>query len=572
MVVAASREACAGGRDVLAEGGNAVDAAVAVGFALAVSYPFAGNIGGGGFLIYRASAGEAEAIDFRETAPGLASREMFLGPNGEPDPDLSLWSPLAAGVPGTVAGLGLLHERHGTVPWGRLLAPAVAMARDGIAVSRFQAEKLRDFSEHTMADSVSRRILLDGGRYFSEGDTLRQPELAATLARVARDGPQEFYGGETARLLVEYMERIGGIITAEDLRVYRPVVREVLRGVHSGYTILSMPPPSSGGIALLEMLNILEGFPLSKEGWGSARGLHLVIEAMRQAYADRAAYLGDADFVPVPAAGLLDRGYADSLRLRIVHAGNRPRTEAVPGRPAGAEAFLEAVGGSLGLGGAEGDETTHYSIVDGEGNAVSATVTLNAAYGSGLTVEGAGFLLNNEMDDFASKPGASNDYGLIQGKANTVAPHKRPLSSMTPVIVLFKGEDGGERLHLVTGSPGGSAIITSVLQVVLNVLTYRMGIQEAVNAPRLHHQWMPDTVYVETSGWPAEVPRQLEAMGYAVRARELPLGSTNSIFVDSTGTCFGAPDPRRSSHGMGFNRPSGSDGGLHRGSRTEDLR
>lgn len=556
MVVAVVPEACSVGQAVLADGGNAADAAVAIGFALAAAYPFAGNIGGGGFLLFRPSSGESEAIDFREVAPGRAHRDMFVGAEGRVDSVLSLWSPLAAGVPGTVAGLGLLHERHGSLPWERLVAPSVELAREGVVISRFLAGQLEFYHDRLGADPISRRIFFRDGRVLARGDTLRQPELAATLQRIAQDGPSDFYTGETSRLLVDYMERVGGLISAEDLRSYRPRVREPLRGNYKGYNILAMPPPSSGGVAVLQCLNSLQDFPLEEWGWGSSKGMHVLAEVMRRAFADRAAYLGDPDFVPVPVEGLISRDYADSLRRLIEQSLHLRPARVGPGEPKGHREFLEAVGGVLGLHPGEGVETTHYSVVDGEGNAVSVTTTINAGYGSGIIVEGAGFLLNNEMDDFAAQPGTPNYYGLVQGEANAIQPFKRPLSSMTPLMVSRRVADGvqDEDLFLVLGSPGGPRIITSVLQVLLNVVTYDMGIQEAVYAPRLHHQWLPDTVYVEHHGWAMEAIDGLRAWGQNVKFRAGPIGTVHAILVDSTGVQYGAPDPRRGGCAKGLMR------------------
>lgn len=562
MVVAARPEVCSVGQAVLMEGGNAADAAVAVGFALAVAHPYAGNLGGGGFLLYRPAGGNPEAIDFREVAPAAARRDMFVGPDGEADEALSLWSPLAAGVPGTVAGLALLHERHGSLPWERLVDPSVKLARDGVVVDRFFAWLLENLGEHLRVDPLSSTIFLKDGDFLAPGDTLRQPELAETLQRIARDGPSDFYTGETSRLLVEYMERVGGLISAEDLRSYRPRIREPLRGRYKGYTLLAMPPPSSGGIAILQILHILEGFPLGDWGWGSSKAMHVTAEAMRHAFADRAAYLGDPDFVPVPVDGLLSPDYTDSLRHLIEDRLPGRASSVGPGRPAGRGRFLEAVGGEIGILPGEGDDTTHYDIVDARGNAVAVTTTVNAAFGSGIMVEKAGFLLNNEMDDFAARPGVPNFYGLVQGEANSIQPAKRPLSSMTPLMVLrpeAAGIGDGEDLHLVLGSRGGPRIITSVLQVVLNVITYGMGVQEAVNAPRLHHQWLPDTTYVEPRGWAAEAVDGLRTRGQNVAFWHDFMGTVHTILVDSTGVQFGAPDPRRGGCASGLTaRPSPS--------------
>jgi gamma-glutamyltranspeptidase/glutathione hydrolase len=547
MVVADAEPACAAGVEILRRGGNAADAAVAVGFALAVCYPSAGNLGGGGFLLYRDAVGEVEALDFRETAPGAATRDMFLDASGRPDPERSLWSPLAAGVPGTVAGLGLLHRRHGTLPWPSLLEPAIRLAREGFLVDQGMVERLRRSEGILARDTLSARIFLRDGRGFAPGDTLRQPLLAATLERIAREGPQEFYEGETARLLAEDMRRRGGLITVEDLAAYEPRLRKPLRGRFRGYTIFAMPPPSSGGVVILQILKLLEPLPLEEWGWGSAGGLYVLAEAMRRAFADRAVYMGDPDFVQVPVKELLAAEYVDSLRQAILADSARARRVA-PGRPRGVpwpEGFV--------LPWREGRETTHFVVVDGDGAAASVTVTLNAAFGSGLTVAGAGFLLNNEMDDFAAAPGQANYYGLVQGEANAIAPGKRPLSSMTPVLVL-RERGGREALYLALGSPGGPTIITSVLQVLLGVLAHGLPLQEAVAAPRMHHQWWPDTVYVEPWGWPEAALESLRERGIPVTPAGGYLGNVNAVLVDSVGVRLGVADPRRSGCARGDSR------------------
>ncbi|MBU1702684.1 MAG: gamma-glutamyltransferase [Candidatus Eisenbacteria bacterium] len=575
IVVAVEKYACDVGHDILSRGGTAADAAVAVGFALAVTYPSAGNLGGGGFLLHRASGGATEALDFRETAPARASRDMFLNFDGTVNEGMSLWSPLAAGVPGTVAGLGTLHERHGTFSWNELLAPAIALARDGFVIDRLTSERFQLYAGRLGPDPESRRIFLKDSTFYQPGDTLRQPELAATLQRIAAEGPREFYTGETARRLADYMMRSGGLMTKEDLRSYRSIVRRPLEGQYKGYTILAMPPPSSGGVAILEILNILEEFPLSDWGWGSVRGLNILVEAMRRAFADRAAYLGDPGFVDVPVDGLIDPAYGDSLR-RLIQEGltNRPGSVS-PGKPRGLALFMDSVGGSLGIIPNEGGETTHFSVVDAEGNAVAMTTTINASFGSGITVEGLGFLLNNEMDDFAVQPGVPNYYGLIQGEANAIRPLKRPLSSMTPLMVLrpvaARQQDAAGfnisgttapgsaaepemELYLLLGSPGGPRIITSVLQVLLNVVTYGMEIHEAVGAPRLHHQWMPDTLWFEPVGWATDLMEGARAKGQTVATWDEVIGSTHSIMVAPSGRLLGAPDPRRSGHARGVDR------------------
>jgi gamma-glutamyltranspeptidase/glutathione hydrolase len=557
MVVTDCTEASRVGAEVLRQGGNAVDAAIAVSFALAVAYPQAGNIGGGGFMIVRMAGGPAEAIDFREVAPGAASRNMFLGPDGRPDPRLSTETLLASGVPGAVAGMAMAHERYATRPWGELLQPAILLAKHGFALDRYTAGHFVALQTRLAQHPEARRIYLNDGQFRAEGDTLRQPELAETLMRIARQGPREFYEGETARLILAEMARGGGIISAADLRGYRPLLRSPLIGRYRGYDVCTMPPPSSGGIALLQMLSYLEPTPMAQLGPQSSRQTHLLAEVMKRAFADRAEFLGDADHVPVPVAGLLDPAYLDSVRAGIDFARATPALLVGPGYPDGAAEFYEATGGtpgpdiraadSTGAGG-EGRETTHYSIVDRLGNAVAVTTTLNTSYGSGQMVTGAGFLLNNEMDDFAAMPGSPNYYGLIQGEGNAVRPFARPLSSMTPTIVTR-----GDTLALVLGSPGGPKIITSVFQTLINVLDNHMDIQAAIAAPRVHHQWWPDTLYVEPEGLTADVAEALERMGHHLAGGGYA-GSVQGIQVVQLGDrhlLLGASDPRRNGKPVG---------------------
>jgi gamma-glutamyltranspeptidase/glutathione hydrolase len=558
MVVAESPAAALAGAEILRRGGNAIDAAIAVHFALAVTYPEAGNIGGGGFMLVRMADGSSEAIDFREVAPAAATRGLFVRPDGTPDAQLSTASLLASGVPGSVAGMGLAHERHGTLPWKELLAPAQRLAADGFVVDAYTAAQLLESRARLEAHPATRRILLRDGRFWAEGDTLRQPELAATLTRIAQSGPREFYEGATAESLVAEMARGGGIITREDLRAYRPIVRKPLTGAYRGYTLITMPPPSSGGIAILQMLGMLSGFPLSDSGPLSPRTLHLMTEAMRRAFADRAEFLGDPDFTPLPLDGLLQTGYVDSLRARIDPWRATPSLQAGPGLPAGAAGFYAATGGAPGIdiygagAGAEspgGVETTHFSIVDRDGNAVAVTTTLNTWYGSGLMVTGAGFLLNNEMDDFTVAPGRPNGFGLIQGEANAVRPYARPLSSMAPTMVL---KDGAPLL--VLGSPGGPRIISAVLQTLICVLDFGMDIQAAVAAPRIHHQWWPDVLYYEPDALTTDVREALARMGHMLTAYP-SIGSVQGIEVrvaeGGQRWLLGGADPRRNGCAVG---------------------
>jgi len=474
MVVAQEPLAADAGLEVLREGGNAVDAAVAVAFTLAVTHPAAGNLGGGGFLLARFAEGRTAFIDFRERAPKRAHRKLYLDSSGNTTGE-SITGWRACGVPGTVRGLELAHQKYGRASWARLLAPAIRLAKEGFPVSWHLADALRR-AEALAAFEESRRIFLRNGNFYQPGELLRQPELAATLARIARHGAADFYEGETARRLAEEMQRHGGLITLEDLRDYRAVERPVLRGFYRGYEILTAPPPSSGGVGLLQMLGMLEGSGYERAGHGAAATIHHVAEVMRRFYADRSELIADPDYFEVPIRRLLDSGYLARRRRSIDPERATPSEQVRPG------AEMEP----------ESGETTHLSIVDPEGNAVALTYTINGAFGSGVTAPGLGFLLNNEMDDFSVKPGTPNMFGLIQGEANAIEPGKRPLSSMTPTIVVRDG-----KLFLVLGAPGGSRIINGVLQVLLNVVDFTMNIQDAVDRPRFHHQWKPDTLFVE---------------------------------------------------------------------------
>jgi gamma-glutamyltranspeptidase/glutathione hydrolase len=523
MVATQEARATRVGVEILKRGGNAVDAAVAVGFALAVTLPRAGNLGGGGFmLVHRAAEVETVAIDYRETAPAAATETMFLDAAGEPDPKKSRDSGLSVGVPGTVAGLAEAHRRFGS---GRftladLIAPAIALAADGIPVEDDLADSLPAAGRLKQYPST-RAIFYEGDRPLPRGATLVQRDLAATLTAIAQHGPAGFYQGPVAEKIVAAVAAAGGIMTLADLADYRGLLRAPVRGSYRGYDIVSMPPPSSGGVHLIEILNILEGFDLAAAGAGSARQIHLLAEAMKPAYADRARYLGDPGRVKVPVAGLTAKAYADTLRKAIDPARARPAEAVAAGDPLPHES----------------DQTTHFSIVDAEGNAVSNTYTLNFSYGLGLVAEGTGVLLNNEMDDFSAKPGAQNAYGLVGGAANSVAPGARPLSSMTPTFVFKDG-----RLMLVTGSPGGSRIISTTLQVIVNVVDNGMNLAEAVAAPRVHHQWRPDTLLVE-SGLSPDTLALLKSFGHTV-AVGTTSGSANSVLVGPDGSS-GAADPRQ---------------------------
>ena len=492
MVVAMESIAADVGVDVLKKGGNAVDAAVAVGFTMAVTHPFAGNLGGGGYMLVRMADGTTTFFDFRERAPEKASRNMYLDAQGNLTRD-SVEGWRSSGVPGTTRGFELALKRFGRRSWAENLAPAIELAAKGFSVSYALSEGLRN-SRDLSKDPESRRIFQKGGAFYDVGETLAQPELARTLERIAKNGANEFYEGETATRFADEMAKHGGLISVADLRNYKAVERAPLQGTYHGYTIVTAPPSSSGGIALLEMLGILESTGYEKGGLGSASAIHCVTEAMRRAYADRNEYVGDPDFVKVPIAGLLDRAYLAKLRATIDPEKATPSESVRPGRPAGTEH----------------GETTHYSIVDKDGNAVAVTYTLNGGYGNGITVPGLGFLLNNEMDDFAAKPGSPNMFGLVQGETNAIAPGKRPLSSMTPTIVLKDG-----RLFMTVGAPGGSRISTAVMQVILNVIDFGMNVQDAVDAPRFHHQWQPDKLYLERGISPDTVAI-LKTRGYDV--------------------------------------------------------
>jgi gamma-glutamyltranspeptidase / glutathione hydrolase len=522
MVVAQERLAAQVGADILRQGGNAVDAAVATGFALAVTYPRAGNIGGGGFMvIHSAGRNEDVAIDYRETAPAAITRDIFLGPDGKPDSDKSRNSALGIGVPGTVAGLALALEKYGSGRFtlAQILKPSVELARNGFVVADDMADTLSDMYRRMARWPNSAKVLSRGdGTPLQEGDRLIQSDLAATLSAIADQGTRGFYQGPVAERLAKAVRDAGGLMTVDDLKSYEALIRSPVRGNYRGYEIVSMPLPSSGGTVLLETLNILEGFPMADMKQGFAPSLHVMIEAMKRAYADRARYLGDPAFVNAPVNVLITKDYAARQRASIDLAHATPAADVLAVSPR------------------EGSNTTHYSVVDSSGNAVSNTYTLNFPYGVGLVAEGTGVLLNNELDDFTAAPGASNAFGLVGFEANLPGPGKRPLSSMSPTIVLKDGKP-----VLVTGTPGGSRIISAVLQIVVDVLDYKMDVAAAVAAPRVHHQWMPDVVRVER-GFSPETLDALRQKGHEVSE---PLGQTsaNSIAVTPNGL-LGAPDPR----------------------------
>lgn len=526
MVVSSEPLASEAGLEILRAGGNAVDAAVAVGFALAVTYPYAGNLGGGGFMLIRLAGGDAVVVDYREEAPAAATRTMFLDAEGEPIPEASIVGARAAAVPGTVAGLALAEQKYGRLGLARVLEPAVHLAEEGFPVSYALSQSLREDRELLSRFPESRRIFLRGGRLYEPGEAFKQPELAQTLREIARDGPDAFYRGRAAKAIAATMVKYHGLINLSDLEQYAARIRSPLRGYFRGYEILTDPPPSSGGVGLIEMLNVLE--PLDLGAPNSFHSIHLIAETMRHAYADRAAYLGDADYVPVPVAGLTSAKYAARLRQEILQA--KADAPVQPGQPAQFESA----------------ETTHFSVVDAEASAVANTYTLNGGYGSGLTVDGAGFLLNNEMDDFAAKPGTPNMYGLVQGEANAIGPRKRPLSSMTPTIVVQNG-----KVRLVLGSPGGGTIINTVLEVLLDALVFKMDVREAVTTPRFHHQWTPDVLALEAWGFSEDTLDKLRAAGYKLDIRN-KIGECQAIEIDpETGWQFGAADPRGDGKAIG---------------------
>ncbi|HCN18556.1 MULTISPECIES: gamma-glutamyltransferase [Psychrobacter] len=520
----ATQEALASdiGLQILKDGGNAVDAGVAVGFALAVTLPRAGNIGGGGFMmIYDAKQDKTVALDYREKAPSSASRDMYLDSDGNAVSDLSRYHGLAVGVPGTVAGLLKALEDHGTMSRKQVMAPAIALAEDGIEVTAGLSESLTALSERLQKWPSTKKVFFKAdGSAYQPGERLTQPELARSLKLIAAKGADGFYKGETASKLVKAVNDAGGRMSLQDLSNYEAIAREPVKGDYRGYEIVSMPPPSSGGIHIVQILNILEGYPLKDYGQNSAQAIHLMAEAMQLAYADRAEYLGDSDFIDVPASGLTSQAYADKLRSLIDPNKATPASTIKANNPLPYES----------------DQTTHFSIVDKDGNAIANTYTLNFSYGMGLVAEGTGILLNNEMDDFSAKPGVPNGYGLLGGEANAVEANKRPLSSMSPTLV-FKDS----KPYIVTGSPGGSRIITTVTQILSNVIDHDMNIAEATHAPRIHDQWLPDEIRIEKA-LNVDTIKKLESMGHTISPKAA-MGSTQSIMITPNGV-YGSSDPR----------------------------
>jgi gamma-glutamyltranspeptidase/glutathione hydrolase len=550
MVASVHELASQAGVEMMQAGGNAVDAAVATGFALAVVHPQAGNLGGGGFMLIRMSDGKTRFIDYREQAPAAATANMYLDAQGNVVENASLVGYKAIGVPGSVAGMVYAQKKYGKLTLQRVMAPAIQLAREGYPLAWEDARDLRD--KHLAEFPESRRIFQHEGNYYQAGESFRQPELARTLERIANN-PDDFYRGAMARELAASVQKGGGLITADDLARYEVKEREPVRGTYRGYEIISAPPPSSGGIALIEILNILEGYDLAKAGNRSALAMHLTLEAFRRAFFDRAEFLGDPDFSRIPVAQLIDKKYGAAWRESIdpMHASASKNLR----RPAifsqlEQEAALHPPPAAV----REPQHTTHYSVVDPAGNAVAVTTTLNDGFGSRVTAEGLGFLLNDEMDDFAAKQGVPNAYGLIQGPANSIGPGKRPLSAMTPTIVLKGG-----KLFLVLGSPGGPRIITTVANILMGVVDYGMNIQEAVNAPRFHHQWLPDVTRLEQWFSPDTV-RILEQMGHKVEfgidesdTWEPTWSDGECIAVDlKTSERLGASDMRNNGKAVGY--------------------
>jgi len=513
--------ASAAGIEILQQGGNAVDAAVAVGFALAVTHPYAGNLGGGGFMLIRLATGQSYFLDYREVAPAAATADMYLDANGNYIPKSSILGYRAIGVPGSVAGLAAAQKRFGKLPLATVMEPAIRLAERGFPLAYRAAQSLH--ADNLKVFPESRRLFQRDGNYYQPGETFRQPDLAATLRRIAHIGPQDFYHGEIAKKVAVFMAAHGGLVTAADLADYQPKWRTPLTGTYRGYQVITSPPPSSGGIALLEMLNMLEPTDYQKFGFLSAASLQYEAEAMRRAFADRSNFLGDSDFTPVPVAQLTDKTFARSRWASFKPGVASLSSEVGAGTPPGSESM----------------ETTHFSVVDEAGTAVAVTTTLNGAFGSGVTVDGLGFLLNNEMDDFTSKPGVPNMFGLIQGKANAIQPHKRPLSSMTPTIVTRDG-----RLALVLGSPGGPTIINTVFEVLTGVVDFGLNIREAVEAPHIHHQWLPDVLRLDGFGFSPDTVAALEHMGYQVKVGGFWCDSEDIALDPKTGARLAASDPR----------------------------
>lgn len=536
MVASQSKLASEIGVDVMKRGGNAVDAAVAVALALAVTYPEAGNLGGGGFMLVRFRSGRTTAIDYRERAPKAATRDVFISKDGKliDGEGSSRVGYRASGVPGTAAGLDYAFQKYGSkkISWSQLVEPSRRIAADGFVLSNRLANLFLSYKETLEKYDDSRRIFLNGGNYFREGDTLRQPELAQTLARMQKSGAREFYTGETARLIAKDMSAHNGLITLEDLKNYQPTERVPLQGTYRGYPIITMPPPSSGGIVMLQSLNMLEKYDVRKMSWASSEKYHVLTETLRRAFADRSEWMGDPDFTSVPAATLIDKKYAETRGATINLSRASKSADIKAGQIAGKEPT----------------ETTHFTVVDADGNVVTNTYTINDLYGSRVTAKGTGVLLNDEMDDFAAQPGKANMFGLIQGEKNAVEPGKRPLSSMTPTIVLRKDNS----LWFALGARGGPRIITAVMQSVINIIDHDMNIQQAIDAPRIHHQWFPDEIVAEPYGLSSDTRRALENLGQKFSANPNYIASATAIMIDEKGVRLGAIDSRGDGEAVGY--------------------
>ncbi|HKI78682.1 MAG TPA: gamma-glutamyltransferase [Ignavibacteriaceae bacterium] len=538
MVVSASSYASKVGIDILKKGGNAIDAAVAVGFTLAVTFPSAGNIGGGGFMVIHLANGKNVSIDFREKAPLSATKNMYLDENGNYIEGSSLEGTTSAGVPGSVAGLIDALENYGALSLEEVIQPAIDLAKNGWIMSEYDAKLFNKYAGEFIKYPSSAKIFLNNRELFKKGDVFKQPELAWTLQQIKEKGADGFYQGKVAELLINQIKSMGGSLTKDDLEKYDVKEREPVTGTYRGYKIVSMPPPSSGGIALIEFLNILENYNISMNDWGSSKYIHHLAEAMKYVYADRTYDLGDDDFYPVPREGLISKQYARSIYDKIEKYEDKavPANEIKRGDP---NKFVES------------DQTTHYSVYDKFGNAVSTTTTINSTFGSKVVVEGAGFLLNNEMDDFSVKPGVPNQFGLLGSEANSIEPEKRMLSSMTPTIVLKD-----DKPYIVVGSPGGSKIITTVLQVILNCIDFKMNIQQAIDLPRIHDQWYPDELYYERFAFSDDTYNILEKMGYKfvnLTENDEFIGIAEGILIDNNKkTIYGASDPRGSGSVIGY--------------------
>ncbi|MCO7186379.1 gamma-glutamyltransferase [Tenacibaculum sp. XPcli2-G] len=529
MVVSARKEASQIGSDILQKGGNAFDAMVATELALAVAYPYAGNLGGGGFMVYRKNTGEIGALDYREKAPLAAHKDMYLDSLGNVIENKSTLGAMAVGIPGTVAGVFATHKKFGSLPIQEILKPIIALAKKGVVVTQKQEDRIKKY-QHYFSEVNKDSILFD--KPWKKGDTIKYPALAATLERIAKNGRDEFYKGETAKRLVAFMQNNGGIMTEEDLAKYEAKWRTPITFTYDNLRIISMSPPASGGICLAQIMNGIEPFDLDKYGHNSTKAMQVITEAERRAYADRSFYLGDPDFVEIPIKTLISKEYTKNRMDDFSFEKATSSTDVSHGN-------ITMV---------ESDETTHYSIVDQFGNAISATTTINGAYGSKLYCSDLGFFLNNEMDDFSSKPGTPNMFGLVGAEANKIDPEKRMLSSMTPTIVEKNGQ-----LYMVVGTPGGSTIITSVLQTILNVHEFDMGMQEAVNQPRFHHQWLPDVIKMEPKGFDEQVKKDLQQLGYKLDETNSPvIGKVDAILVLPNGKLEGGADPRGDDTALGF--------------------